>query len=85
MIFTDFRYIEGRCTALPRVGFLLNPRRIHSEGEDEEKGEQGLPRAPICCSTTFPSPAPSPYTRTARLLDCLGLRYQNTYPPPPPQ
>ncbi len=33
---------SGECTALPRVGFLSNPRRIHSKREDEEKGEQGL-------------------------------------------
>ncbi len=69
------------CTALPRVKFLSNPRRMHSKGEDEEKEEQGLPRAPICCSTTFPSPSPSPPTHAARLLGCLGLRYQNTPPP----
>ncbi len=76
-------WTHSNCTALPRVGFLSNPRRTHSKREDEEKGEQGLPRAPICCSTTFPSPSPSPYTRTARLLDCLGLRYQDTSPPLP--
>jgi hypothetical protein len=66
------------CMALPRVKFLSNPRWIHSEEEDEEKGEQGLPRALVCCSTTFPSPSPSPRTHTARLLNCLGLRYQDT-------
>jgi hypothetical protein len=68
--------------ALPRVKFLSNPRRMHSKGEDEEKEGQGLPRAPICCSTTFPSPFPSPPTHTARLLGCLGLRYQDTPPLP---
>ncbi len=72
---------SGECTALPRVKFLSNPRRIHSEEEDEEKEERGLPRAPVCCSTTFPSPSPSPSTHTARLLNCLGLRYQDTSPP----
>ncbi len=30
------------CTALPRVKFLSNPRRMHSKGEEEEKEEQGL-------------------------------------------
>ncbi len=31
---------HGRCTALPRAEFFLsNPRRIHSEEEDEEKEE----------------------------------------------
>ncbi len=65
------------CTALPRVEFLSNPRRIHSEEEDEEKGEQGLPRALICCS-----PAPPPFPpHTARMLHCLGLRYQDIPPP----
>ena len=70
------------CMALPRVKFLSNPRQMHSKGEGEEKEEQGLPRAPICCSTTFPSPSPSPPTHAARLLGCLGLRYQDTSPPP---
>jgi len=67
------------CTALPRVKFLSNPRRIHSKEEDEEKEEQGLPRAPICCSTTFPSPPP-PYTLPAF---CLARgRAIGTHPPP---
>ncbi len=67
------------CTALPRVEFLSNPRQIHSEEEDEEKEEQGLPRALICCS---PTPPPFPPPHTARLLHCLGLRYQDITPPP---
>jgi hypothetical protein len=72
---------KNACTALPRVKFLSNPRRMHSKGEDEEKEEQGLPRAPICCSTTFPSPSPNPPpTHAGRLLGCLGLRYQDTPP-----
>jgi hypothetical protein len=70
------------CTALPRVKILSNPHRIHSKEEDEEKEERGLPRAPVCCSTTSSSPSPSPPTHTARLLDCLGLRYQDTSPRP---
>jgi hypothetical protein len=53
--------IGGACTALPRVEFLSNPRRIHSEEEDEEKEERGLPRALVCCSTTSPSPSPGPF------------------------
>ncbi len=31
-----------KCTALPRVKVSSNPRRIHSEEEDEEKEERGL-------------------------------------------
>ncbi len=76
-----FKNRKWHCTAAPRVKIISNLRRTHSEEEDEEKGEQGLPRAPICCSTTFPSPPLPPHTRTARLLDCLGLRYQDTSPP----
>ncbi len=72
------------CTALPRVKILSNPRRMHSKGEEEEKEEQGLPGAPACCSTTFSSLSPSPPTHVARLLGCLGPRYQDTSPPPPP-
>jgi len=41
------------------MGFLSNPRRIHSKEKDEEKGEQGLPGAPICCNT-LPLPRPLP-------------------------
>ncbi len=69
--------VQIECTALPRVEFLSNPRRIHSEEEDEEKEEQGLPRALICCS---PTPPPFP-PHTARMLHCLGLRYQDIPPP----
>jgi hypothetical protein len=76
-------FFVRECTALPRVEFLSNPRRIHSEEEEEEKEEQGLPRALVCCSTTSPSPSPfPPPTHTARLLNCLGLRYQDTSPLP---
>ena len=75
---------SGECTALPRVKFLSNPRPIHSEEEDEEKEEQGLPRAPVCCSTTFPSPSPSPPTHAARLLGCLGPVIRTQVPPPSP-
>jgi hypothetical protein len=81
---STFPQIFYCCTASPRVKILSNPRRIHSEEEDEEKEEQGLPRAPVCCSTTFPSPSPSPPTHAARLLGCLGPRYQDTSPPLPP-
>jgi hypothetical protein len=33
-----FLYIDF-CTALPKAEFFINPRRIHSEEEDEEKEE----------------------------------------------
>jgi hypothetical protein len=67
--------------ALPRVEFLSNPRRMHSKGERKEKEEQGLPRAPSCCSTTFPRPFPPPFTHAARLLGCLGPVIRTQVPP----
>jgi hypothetical protein len=67
---------------LPRVKILSNPHRIHSKGEDEEKEEQGLPRAPICCSTTFPSPSPSP-PHTPRAYWAAWDRVIRTHLPPP--
>jgi hypothetical protein len=72
-----------RCTALPGVKFLSNPRRMHSKGEGEEKEEQGLPRAPSCCSTTFPAPSPSPPHTRCEPTGLHGTRYQDTSPPPP--
>jgi hypothetical protein len=77
-------YICGRsaCTALPRVKFLSNPRRMHSKGEGEEEEEQGLPRAPVCCSTTFPAPSPSPPHTCRAPTGLPGTRYQDTSPPP---
>jgi hypothetical protein len=72
------------CMALPRVKFLSNPRRMHSREEGEEKEEQGLPRAPSCCSTTFPAPSPPPPLHTCRAPTGLpGTRYQDTSPPLP--
>ncbi len=51
---TYFLHINiNTCTALPRVKFLSNPRRIHSEEEDEEKEERGLLRALVCCSFSW--------------------------------
>ena len=82
MIRTEAR--SGECMALPGVKFLSNPRRMHSREEGEEKEEQGLPRAPSCCSTTFPAPFPlPPHTRRAP-TGLPGTRYQDTSPPPPP-
>jgi hypothetical protein len=73
-----------KCMALPRVKFSLNPRRMHSKEEGEEKEEQELPRAPSCCSTTFPAPSPPPpHTRRAP-TGLPGTRYQDTSPPPLP-
>jgi hypothetical protein len=64
------------------MGFLSNPRRIHSKEKEEEKGEQGVTKGSYLLLNDLPLPLP-PHTRTARLLDCLGLRYQDTSPPPP--
>jgi hypothetical protein len=69
---------SGECTALHRVEFLSNPRRIHSEEEDEEKEEQGLPRALICCSPTSP-PFPPHTLRACCIAWGCDIR---TYPPP---
>ncbi len=76
---------EPLCMAPPEVKFLSNPRRMHSREEGEEKEEQGVPRAPSCCSTTFPAPSPPPPFHTRRAPTGLpGTRYQDTGPPPPP-
>ena len=52
--------------ALPRVKFLSNPRRMHSEGEDEEKGEQGVTKGSylLLNNLLLPLPLP-PHTRRA--------------------
>jgi hypothetical protein len=81
---SNMKFLNCFCMALPRVKFLSNPRRMHSKGEGEEKEEQGLPRAPSCCSTTFPAPSPSPPTHAARLLGCLGPVIRTQVPPPSP-
>ena len=72
------------CMALPGVKFLSNPRRMHSREEGEEKEEQGLPRAPSCCSTTFPAPFPLPLHTRRAPTGLPGTRYQDTSPPPSP-
>ena len=70
------------CTALPRVKFLSNPRRMHSKGEGEEKEDKGLPRAPSCCSTTFPAPSPSPPPHTPRAYWAAWDPLSGHVPPP---
>ncbi len=74
-------YPHCTCTALPRVEFLSNPRRIHSEEEDEEKEERGLPRALVCCSTASPSPSPSPPPHTLRACWIAWGCVIRTHPP----
>ena len=82
LYWTSIKYTS--CMALPKVKLLSNPRRMHSREEGEEKEEQGLPRAPSCCSTTFPAPFPlPPHTRRAP-TGLPGTRYQDTSPPLPP-
>ena len=73
---------ERYCMALPRVEFLSNPRRMHSKAEGEEKEEEGLPRAPSCCSTPFPAPFPPPLHTRRAPTGLPGTRYQDTSPPP---
>jgi hypothetical protein len=75
-------WAQNRCTALPRVKFSSNPRRIHSEEEDEEKEERGLPRAPVCCSTTFPFPSPSPPHIHRAPAGSPGAALSGHIPPP---
>ncbi len=71
------------CMALPEVKFLSNPRRMHSREEGEEKEEQGLPRAPSCCSTTFPAPSPSPPSHAPRAHWAAWDPLSGHRPPPP--
>ncbi len=59
--------------------FLSNPRRIHSEEEDEEKEGLGLPGALICCSPTSP-PSPLSHCAPAALP---GAAISGHTPPPP--
>ena len=82
MIRTEAR--SGECMALPGVKFLSTPRRMHSREEGEEKEEQELPRAPSCCSTTFPAPFPLPLHTRRAPTGLPGTRYQDTSPPPSP-
>jgi hypothetical protein len=61
--------------------FLSNPRRIHSEKEDEEKEKQGSPRALTCCSPASPplSPLPPPHRAPTALP---GAALSGHTPPP---
>jgi hypothetical protein len=75
--------VQYQCTALPRLGFFIEPppdtqQRIRRRGE---RGT-GVTKGSYLLLNNLPLPLPPPPTRTARLLDCLGLRYQNTSPPP---
>ncbi len=60
---------------------ISNLRRTHSEEEDEEKGERGYQGLLFVAQQPSPPLPPPPHTRTVRLLNCLGLRYQDTSPP----
>jgi hypothetical protein len=59
---------------------LSNSRRIHSEEEDEEKRGTGVTKGSYLLLNNL-SPLPPPPPHTARLLHCLGLRYQDIPPP----
>ncbi len=68
------------CTALPRTEFLSNHRPDTQRQRRRGEEKQGSPRTLICCSPASPPLPP----HTARLLHCLGLRYQDINTPPSP-
>ncbi len=64
------------------MGFFIEPPPDTQQRKRRGERGTGVTKGSYLLLNDLPLPLPPPHTPTARLLDCLGLRYQNTSPPP---
>ncbi len=72
---------SGECTELPRVEFFIEPQPDTQRRRRRGERGTGVTKGSCLLLNNLPLPFPPPPTHTARLLYCLGLRYQDTSPP----